>query len=671
MAAGDIILSNGTAITQEDLQKIAAAVEDLIASTAKEPGQYEEVSSLTGVSSIPSFFVSGNTYKLVRVALSVLKGVDGREVFLQVNQDKTHIQWRYTDGNWQNLVALSDLKGDPFTYGDFTPEELDALKGEPGSSGKSPILESVNATSGITPAGSFIQNGVDENGTPKYILNLTLPTGKDGQPAVFEQGTTTTLDPSEEARVEVVANGMTPEGNPQYLLNFSIPRGQNGPAGTGTGNVLVDAAGLVAGKKYLFVPDSDGSTAGSFVEYEDSSVSGNVYLDLSPLFTESGDVVSITTDEFVTAAQDAYDKKCSAGYYNQTITPIDLQITDTEIIIGCSSVMSSTQGVSLGNTTFIVRKTDKTVQTEGNVLSMYTNGDGTKFLSDNGKYQAVSTTNSYIDYDTLFPSTSGTLSDTDYQKIVDAYNNKCTIVKNGADAIIPLTIAYVSGSYTLAFSAVTTLNGKDIALSAYTTVVNASTKAYVSTSDNIVLSTGGDGTKYLTDAGTYKSISIDSPAIPQQSQNAILDAINNVAWNSDGKTSLTEAEYNSIVEAIGSWMPYSTDTIYKVGYDVVDTTNLLGSALTTAIMEAYMQVTESLITIVSSYAYQDLYCSITEQRCLGDIIIGINSDRTFDFHNHLMPVVASEDVHKIKSLTQSAYDSLSSKNSQTLYIITG
>ena len=111
MAAGDIILSDGTTITPEDLQKIAAAVEDLIASTAKDPGQYEEVSSLTGVSSLPAFQVLGSTYKLVRVALSVLKGVDGREVFLQVNQDKTYIQWRYTDGNWQNLVALSDLKG--------------------------------------------------------------------------------------------------------------------------------------------------------------------------------------------------------------------------------------------------------------------------------------------------------------------------------------------------------------------------------------------------------------------------------------------------------------------------------------------------------------------------------------------------------------------------------
>ena len=66
MAAGDIILSDGTTITPEDLQKIAAAVEDLIASTAKDPGQYEEVSSLTGVSSLPAFQVLGSTYKLVR-----------------------------------------------------------------------------------------------------------------------------------------------------------------------------------------------------------------------------------------------------------------------------------------------------------------------------------------------------------------------------------------------------------------------------------------------------------------------------------------------------------------------------------------------------------------------------------------------------------------------------
>lgn len=133
--------------------------------------------------------------------------------------------------------------------------------------GKTPILESVNAQSGVVPSGSFTQNGVDAEGNPKYILNLTSPKGKDGQPAIFEQGTTTTLEPAEDARVDVVGNGETEQGNPKYILNFFIPRGQIGKPGEGSGNVSADGTGLVIGKKYLFVPDSDGSTAGTFVEY--------------------------------------------------------------------------------------------------------------------------------------------------------------------------------------------------------------------------------------------------------------------------------------------------------------------------------------------------------------------------------------------------------------------
>ena len=78
MAAGDIILSDGTTITPEDLQKIAAAVEDLIASTAKDPGQYEEVDSLVGISSLPTFQQSGNTFKTVRATIKALQGVDGK-----------------------------------------------------------------------------------------------------------------------------------------------------------------------------------------------------------------------------------------------------------------------------------------------------------------------------------------------------------------------------------------------------------------------------------------------------------------------------------------------------------------------------------------------------------------------------------------------------------------
>lgn len=107
MAAGDIILTDGTTITPSDLQKIAAAVENLIAATAKDPGQYEEASSLIGVSSLPVFRQSGSNYSLVRVAVSLLKGVNGKQIVLQVTDD--YLQWRYEDGMWKNLLPLADL----------------------------------------------------------------------------------------------------------------------------------------------------------------------------------------------------------------------------------------------------------------------------------------------------------------------------------------------------------------------------------------------------------------------------------------------------------------------------------------------------------------------------------------------------------------------------------
>lgn len=107
MAAGDIIIEDGV-ITASILDKIASEVEQRLASTAKDPGEYEEVASLTGVSSMPVFQVSGNVYRLVRVAVSILHGKDGREVSFRVSDE--YVQWRYTDGDWQNLISLAELR---------------------------------------------------------------------------------------------------------------------------------------------------------------------------------------------------------------------------------------------------------------------------------------------------------------------------------------------------------------------------------------------------------------------------------------------------------------------------------------------------------------------------------------------------------------------------------
>ena len=588
MAAGDIILSDGTTIAPEDLQKIAAAVEDLIASTAKDPGQYEEVSSLTGVSSLPAFQVLGSTYKLVRVALSVLKGVDGREVFLQVNQDKTYIQWRYTDGNWQNLVALSDLKGtagdtpvfrtgstgiewkytseedtayrvlvpyddlklkfsdltseqkdelklhfsdlteedkaelkgekgDPFTYEDFTPEELESLKGNPGDDGKTPILESVNATFGETPSGSFTKNGVDEDGNPKYILNLTTPKGKDGQPAVFEQGTTTTLDPSEEARVEVVENGETPEGNPKYILNFFIPRGQTGPAGAGTGNVLVDAAGLVSGKKYLFVPDSDNSSSGTFMEYAEPVIPTKT----SDLTNNSGFITKAVNDLTNYYLKSETYTKEEVQSLISAINSVTLQKVESLPEPGESNVIYLVPKSGSGNDIyneyiFIDGKPEHIGSTQVD-LSNYVQEapkDGKTYGRNNGAWSEIVASNQYLDLTTLFPSESGTLSDENYQKIVDAVNKGITTarIETDPDGFSPITISNSTETYSI-ITNILTVDSDDhsIGLTVTTVIINKSNKTYTSVSNRQSLQNTGSGTKYLSDNGQYRTPPIATP----------------------------------------------------------------------------------------------------------------------------------------------------------------
>lgn len=44
---------------------------------------------------------------------------------------------------WKDIIALQGKpgeKGEPFKYEDFTQEQLENLKGEPGKDGKTPIL---------------------------------------------------------------------------------------------------------------------------------------------------------------------------------------------------------------------------------------------------------------------------------------------------------------------------------------------------------------------------------------------------------------------------------------------------------------------------------------------------------------------------------------------------
>lgn len=249
MAAGDIILPDGTVIPVSAQQQIAAAVKEMIAAESKDLTQYEEVDSIDNVSSLPGLRVSGSVATLVRVALSVLKGVDGKTP--EITADATAIKWRYQGASdWNTLVQLSLLKGDKgdkgekvmirkgstgiewkyesgsqwqtlvpiadlsFTYDELTDEQKQEIS-------KKPVLSAVEAAAGETASGEFTADGTDENGNPKYKLRLTLPKGDKGDTGVTDVSIST-LQPGQAATA-------TLQGD---TLVLGIPQGEKGEAPT-------------------------------------------------------------------------------------------------------------------------------------------------------------------------------------------------------------------------------------------------------------------------------------------------------------------------------------------------------------------------------------------------------------------------------------------------------
>ena len=150
------------------------------------------------------------------------------------------------------------------------PRGSDGNPGEDGNDGKTVQLQIGDVAKGDTPSATLTPDGTDTSGNPVYKLNLVLPKGdkgNDGKTPVFETGTVTTGNPGTAASAEVIASGTTEGGQPRYKINLTVPRGQQGLPGEGSGNVSASGTGLIIGRKYLFVPDSDGSTSGSFIEY--------------------------------------------------------------------------------------------------------------------------------------------------------------------------------------------------------------------------------------------------------------------------------------------------------------------------------------------------------------------------------------------------------------------
>lgn len=303
--------------------------------------------------------------------------------------------------------------------------------------------------------------------------------------------------------------------------------------------------------------------------------------------------------------------------------------------------------------------------------------DGKTYGRKNKQWSEIIASNQYLDLTTLFPSESGTLSDENYQKIVDAYENRVSLARIN-DAYFYVSITKNENSYGLSVN-MSGLNSFELKANLVVSVMMVSVfiddKTYVSARNYINLINNGDGTKYLSDNGQYKAITTSSGVLPQETQNNILDAINAIKFEDKNKTTVTAQEYNAIVSAFDGKITPSNDYMYFINYDKAELGKFGSSGTNEPIFGALLNYDASnTINIVSNITFYDYYYSIMSSKKVGQVALVIKDSSkgyALSYINSVGVPVTSNTVTNIIKLNQAAYDRLTVKDSNALYIITG
>lgn len=303
--------------------------------------------------------------------------------------------------------------------------------------------------------------------------------------------------------------------------------------------------------------------------------------------------------------------------------------------------------------------------------------DGKTYGRKNKQWSEIIASNQYLDLITLFPSESGTLSDENYQKIVDAVNKGITTarIETDPDGFSPITISNSAETYSIITNFLTVDSGDhSIGLMVTTVIINKSNKTYTSVSNRQSLQNTGSGTKYLSDNGQYKAIPTSSVVLPQETQNNILDAINAIKFEDKNKTTVTAQEYNAIVSAFDGKITPNNDYMYFINYDKAEPGKFGSSGTSEPIFGAFLNYDASNnINIVSNITFYDYYYSIMSSKKVGQVALIIKDSSNsykLTYINSVGIPVTSNTVTNIIKLTQTAYDKLTVKDSNTLYIIT-
>lgn len=301
--------------------------------------------------------------------------------------------------------------------------------------------------------------------------------------------------------------------------------------------------------------------------------------------------------------------------------------------------------------------------------------DGKTYGRKNKQWSEIIASNQYLDLTTLFPTGgSGTLSNENYQKIVDAWENRVSLAYLD-DSYIPMAITKTTEpteKYFISVSAITyDSTGATIPVLAIEVLAD---KTYTQTTNLLQLINRGDGTKYLANDGQYKVIPTSSGALPQETQNNILDAINAIKFEDKNKTTVTAQEYNAIVSAFDGKITPNNDYMYFINYDKAEPGKFGSSGTSEPIFGALLNYDASNnINIVSNITFYDYYYSIMSLKKVGQVALIIKDSSNsykLTYINSVGTPVTSNTVTNIIKLTQTAYDKLTVKDSNTLYIIT-
>lgn len=151
-----------------------------------------------------------------------------------------------------------------------------------------------SATHGQIAFGLFVSS-VSKSITPSIVDGVWFiggsstgvqAKGEDGKTPVFKTGTVTTGLPDTHVLAQVKYDGVDENGNPSYLIDLTIPAGKPGQDGDGAGNVYVTTDTLKSGKLYLFQPGADGSANGTMVEFDNQGGRGAAI----PRISRCGDI---------------------------------------------------------------------------------------------------------------------------------------------------------------------------------------------------------------------------------------------------------------------------------------------------------------------------------------------------------------------------------------------